>query len=731
MKPAGFRAAWTSRWVGLRLPGAGVLAWMLFLFVLPFGEGSASPEGLLAAHLLFLAALAVSVRALDPDRSMLLAAGAVLAAAVLSGLLGPYRFASWLAIIDVAVLLGILVLGEPLVRRCARAGPWVLRAIVFAGLVQALLILVSRLAGSGRFAPGTLQNPSHAGAYLLIAFWALIAGRSRRGESFSSPSTGHGEFHGEVTDAGVGRPLGTDPQRGVPWGALGIGSLLLAACLVQASRGALLALGAGGAVYASSRLGGWSRRTRIRVVLGASLVLVAGGAVLTYRFATKEDPYRWDRLQLWGVALRVASQHPVVGCGPDVFPHITAPLDVAHLEGPVRYAKHVEATHSDPLKIVAETGLIGAVSVLVLLALAGRRALRRLREGGGREAALGAALGGLLVQCTVENLSSRPAVSCTGAMVAAILLAQGVGRQHALRGASHTPAVPGGEPRHPEDRRDVDGIAASNDPSSPGAKTTGDSPMSAAGTLAVTVLLHGGLLAIACLFVIAPYLGYRSFRLFQAGVPPIGERYRSAIWWNPIQPDYRAALAEAVLASKEPGPEDLEAGFRAVDEAISLKPIDARYFLLKARLGRRVLLSGSGDASWVVLADASYRRAESLDPHRPQAWLERGWMLLDLGRAEDAQHEAETALASEPNSFEARRLRAAALLELGALEEARAEMGEARRRREALTAYPSKDSYEAAVLRWDEEGWAQIERKLGVEGSDPKSDLPGSTSHAR
>lgn len=733
-------SASAARTISSPLPGVRVIPWLVLFVILPFGEGGASPEGLLAAHLVFLIAVAVSVREISLDRSLLIASLMVLGTAFLSSVMAPYLFAAWIALIDLAVLLGTLVLGEGVVRRDPETGSWILGGIVFSGLAQSLLIIPSRAAGWGRFAPGTMLNPSHTAAYLSICLWALVA---------LSVGTSKPRPRGQSDSAERSRRVVKGPPALPPALLVTIGAILLAACLLQASRGGLIALAVGGVVFITSMFRGWTRRARTVAVLAALLVILAGGSVLAYRYMTKLDPYQWDRPKIWGVALRVASVYPVLGCGPGVFPHITAPFDFPH-EGPVRYAKQVEATHNDTLRIVAETGLVGALAWLMLLAVAGRRAVRGFVGGGPFEAALGAAVCGLIVQSLVENLSSRPAVAYTGGMILAILVARARPIAYERLGFPRTnlggamPASPRPEGAAillsglgtsclsdqglPSEGTGSTGTAIALDKGvsesatkDGGLRSSRMRPSSRSGLstplqeLVAGVCVYGGLAAIAIVFVIAPYCGHRSFRLFQQGTGPIGRHYQSAVWWNPIQPDYRAALAEAVLAAKAPAPEDLAAGLRSIDEAIGLKPVDPQYPVLKARLARR-LLSVSGDASWISLADAAYERAVTLDPLRPLARVERGWMLLDVRRASEARAEAETALAGEPNCFEARRLRAAALFELGRIEEARAEREEARRRHDLLVGYGPANGYEAQVLRWEDAGWALIERRLQTLG---------------
>lgn len=633
-----------SRWPSRRL-----WPWALFLLVLPFREGSGSPEGLLVAHLVFLVAMAAAAAPLaGVDRRLAGAAGALLTVAALAGALGGYRYGSLLAVVDLAVVLGTLIAVEASVRAEREAAPGLLGALVASGLVQAVAIAGAWAAGgfAGR-GPGTLLNSDQAASYLLLAFWGAIAWLATR--------------------------------EGAPgaWtlGMSGAAGMILVASILQASRGALLALIAGGAVYFALRRRAMAPRVQTAAVVASLGVLACTVTLIVYRFAVSHDPYRWDRLRLWSVALRVAREHPLLGVGPGVFTYVTAPFDLARANWPVRFAKHVEATHSDYLRILAETGVLGAAAALVLLALLVARAWPALRRRGPVEAALAAAIAGLLVQAGVENLSARPAVSYTGALIAGILLAR----------ARESGEGSGGTSR---------------------ARAAGPWPI-ARRLLPISLLVLGGVV-----LIVAPYLGHRAFARFREGGPRLGERYAAAVFWSPWQPDYHAALAEAVLAGRAPSPEDLAAGFAAIEQARLLKPVDPRYLLVRARLARASLAPGRGHVDWVRMADEDYAEAAALDPLRPQARLERGWMHETIGDPKTALAEADAALVAEPNSFEARRLRVVALVGLGRIGEARAEAAEARRRHAETADIVPSNPYEEQVLQWDGEAWSALDARL-------------------
>src|SRR5262245_1363961 len=218
-------------------PSWRLLPWALLLLVLPFREGSGAADGLLVAQLVFLVAMGVSARPLArADRRLAGAAGGFLAVAALAGGLGGYRFGSLLAVVDLAGVLGALVATDALARQDEWAATALPCVVAPAGVWQAIAILGAWVVnGFGARTPGTLLNPDHAAAYLLLAFWAAIAATPSRASSRRRV---------------MGLVLG------------GAAALLLAASILQASRGALIALIVGGGVFLVLRAAAMSPRVR-------------------------------------------------------------------------------------------------------------------------------------------------------------------------------------------------------------------------------------------------------------------------------------------------------------------------------------------------------------------------------------------------------------------------------------------------------------------------------------
>src|SRR5262249_15891111 len=175
-----------------------------------------------------------------------------------------------------------------------------------------------------------------------------------------------------------------------------VAAVLLVASILQASRGALLALIAGGALYLALRRRAMAPRMQAAAVALALGVLACAITLIGSPFPGSPDPFPWGRLRPLAVAVEVARGHPWLGVGPGVFTYVTAPFDLARADWPVRFAKHVEATHSDYLRVLAETGILGTAAALALLIVVIARAWPALRRRTPLESALAAALAGLL-----------------------------------------------------------------------------------------------------------------------------------------------------------------------------------------------------------------------------------------------------------------------------------------------------------------------------------------------
>jgi len=209
----------------------------------------------------------------------------------------------------------------------------------------------------------TLSHPNFLGAYLAMAFplVALFAARAASRRQWLATC-----------------------------GFILIGLLSLLAIATSLSRGAWLALAAAMLVLlvGAFLLG---HRRAVALTVGLGLVLAAGlvGAVLVLREPegvaspllerARQLTESSGRLHIWRAAWHIFLEHPLVGCGLDVFS-----LAFQHHRAPEYWLLEWNTTpykaHDGLLHVLATQGLLGASAALALaggLVLAGRRAWRR------------------------------------------------------------------------------------------------------------------------------------------------------------------------------------------------------------------------------------------------------------------------------------------------------------------------------------------------------------------
>jgi O-antigen ligase len=194
---------------------------------------------------------------------------------------------------------------------------------------------------------------------------------------------------------------GTDTSlRRLSWWCLAPAGVAL---LLTQSRGGLLACAAmlmvGVCFFAPDRK---SRMRRIAVVTVACVLAAAVAGFFFQRLAEIDDSTAVSRLAIWGAAFSVFARAPVLGAG---FGNLRTTLG-GLLGLPESWAGDA---HNLYLELLAETGIVGLVLFLFLIAVALRAALRQYRNSRdecGRIVAVAvfAAIVGVLVHGTVDYL---------------------------------------------------------------------------------------------------------------------------------------------------------------------------------------------------------------------------------------------------------------------------------------------------------------------------------------
>ena len=641
----------------------------------PFHEGGRDPIGLLVLHTLaILWVLCVCATGApppprqpapggDPVRRFVLLCGAALLAVCASCLRAAYPLAACLGAWDIVVPCALFVAA---VRRPGNDDDLIrLRLVVVASTsAQAGLALYGYAVGGVAAAGESFLNRNHLAAFLNLGFFMCLSAAG---------------------------PPGTRRGQRLLWG--GAAALNLAALAPLESRGAFLALITVLLVFGACRFTAWTPRARVGAVLLVVLCGLIAFVALGDRFASADDPYRYDRLSIWKASCRMVAEHPILGHGPGMFPHVAPNYNFPAGSGPVFYGRSFNGAHCAFLTLAAEIGLPAllclAASGVGLVALFLRR---------GDATRLGAALTGaglgilaLLVQAGVEDLQERPALTLVPALLAGIAIGAVRQRRDASTSAEQS----------------IDDAPTIVPP-----RTT--IPQPRAGW--VVTLVGAAAVYLMTIAVLLPYFADReaaaALRLGRAGL----RRMERAAALNPLQPEYRHDLAMAILNS---GPLTAEGFAEAEDdllEARRLKPIDYRFPLLLGRLKARFASRQFDDHMAAESAAALYGEAVRLAPLNPLPRLELAGQLVELQRREEALVVIRQALRIEPNFLRARILEASIFLDMGWKEEARVSLTSAQATVAALASYVPDSGY-AREITLD----ARPERDRLAERLNPKA----------
>jgi putative inorganic carbon (hco3(-)) transporter len=170
-----------------------------------------------------------------------------------------------------------------------------------------------------------------------------------------------------------------------------------AGLLPSFSQSSFLALMAGVMVAAAVA---WKRRSMFLIAACIGVLVGATIASPSVRHKTSLSHVTSGRSTLVSKGLKVAEHHPIAGVGVGGFKHAYA--QVAHLRGKEPKAA---ASHTTPVTVAAETGIVGFVLFAWLVLAALVMAFRRLGRGfdGTARLAFGLALVAILVHCLFYN----------------------------------------------------------------------------------------------------------------------------------------------------------------------------------------------------------------------------------------------------------------------------------------------------------------------------------------
>ena len=614
--------------------------------VATLGEGGASAPSLLVSHLLLAAAVAVFAVVLPgaahaPSRGPAWAWLGFAALVGVGAVVAPYAYAAWLVLIELLAFgtLCWLASGAPLALN--RIFPAALAVLATA---HGLAAVAQRFSGSARPA-STFLNPNH------LAAWLAAAALFLAGTTFAKESSHRVRFS---------------------YGA----AVVVALCgiFVTGSRGAVLGVLAGAAALVLVTWSGLSATAR-RSMLAAAVVIVVGAAAgVAFRFRSEDDPYRFHRTKIWAASIRAAWRAPLLGVGPGQFaaaaPNLNFPLDQA----PLRFERAFRTPHSDVLRALCELGFPAALAAFAAVALATRELFRRRSELTAVECGAVSALVALAAQCCVDDLSTRPAITMTGAALAGLLLAR---------------------PRVGPAR-----------------------PVTRAAAAAV------GLLVVSALGVgeVAGFVAWSAAHDLPRGRLDASQlnRLRRSLAWNPMQPGSWQRLSEHFVGDgRSWRVSDYAEAREAGEHAVRLQPADAFFVRAAARVEATACLSILPFQATRERAAKLYDDALQLAQTDATIPLEAAKFLLLAGDPIGARRAAGKALGIEPRASTPRLWLAQAILReegFGGAAEARRLLDEALELAPRAGEVPSS-SYDAALRSVDPKLVEAIRRDLERAGA--------------
>lgn len=207
------------------------------------------------------------------------------------------------------------------------------RAVIVAGAVSSVWMIIERALQGGR-PGGPVDDPNRAATVAVLAL-AVVPGS-----------------------------IGPRPLRGVTM------AVLLAGVAASGSRAGLVAL----LVVLGVRLIAGTSRNWTRLAMVAAAVALVG---LVVRLAVDRDPLRFERLKIWGVAVRTIATELPFGAGPGGYRDAAIGHNFPRHEGFARYHRIPALAENDGLQVASSLGLPGIIAAAGLLLTVSRRARHR------------------------------------------------------------------------------------------------------------------------------------------------------------------------------------------------------------------------------------------------------------------------------------------------------------------------------------------------------------------
>jgi O-antigen ligase len=405
----------------------------------------------------------------------------------------------------------------------------------------------------------------------------------------------------------------------------------------------------------------------VLLLITAVLLPLPHGSV-AQRLVKTDDPFAYQRLDIWRNSLRMFRDHPLTGVGLGMFPYYGAAYNFPVEHQVARYGKRLDLAHNDLLHIAAELGIVGVLLAVGGLLYLGRLSARHLRRRpiDWQVAAASAGLLGMAVNGLVSNLLLTPALAMMSVILAAVLV------ESTDRFARMTWSIPA--------RR---GIVAS---------------------------WHGAL-ALGAIYVAIPVIGYpflahNHFLRYQqarrkGSLGEAVEHLRAAIRYVPAQAYYHHAFGQLYAAAfrNQPNLDAYYEAHAALTEAIRHNRREAQFHMALGNLHRAMFHEMMHSRPTADNALREYAHALSLNPFNPFMRAEMATLYADLDEFDLAVSAIRQAIADEPNFVRGHQLLGAFLRHIGRTAEARQAFATAEQIRRAYPVTANMPDYTQMLLR--------------------------------
>jgi O-antigen ligase len=497
-----------------------------------------------------------------------------------------YLYATLQEIVKLLSYLGVFILGRELCYH--KRYPDILRLALLTGIfIQTILALYHRyLTPSGQFLSGFI-NINDFATFLVIGF-VLLASR------ITLSLVGLGYLTGAVL-------LG--------WMTLATHSRGGAISLIMAT----LAL-----LYCNLR------KTFYGVLIVLLLFFLIPNPWPTQLLQWKqEDPFAYDRIQIWKSSLAMIRDHPLGGVGLGTYGEYFEQYRFPTENWIARYSKTTDLAHNEFLQVGAELGIPGFILAIALVVWIFRYGLQQRTSSKTKESLLIALLA-VLVQSFVNSVFHSPAISITTVVLTVLLL------------------------HEPDDR---------NTFVSGNVERENNFPRSCASP-SLRFRIFASLLSVYfwTVVILYPFLGHfyylKAQELLDRGKPLEAiEKLNRALAYVPIHPSYHDLLGTLYTTAfkNHPNWEAFYGGVKEFSEAIRWNSREAQFYYHRAalyvELARRLLPT----EQTLLKGITDYHQAIGLSPFDPFLRYNLAYLYVKIKQYSEAQEQLKKALDLEPN----------------------------------------------------------------------------------